>query len=98
MCNVYRVRHGGVKLDPEAVKAQLPVRGRLRLRNRTRGILLATLEAPNFDYLLPCLDRARVLQIDSGVLISGWEMHPRRGRPEKAGADACWQTWWCLPS
>lgn len=35
------------------------------------------------------LTSPRVLHIDGGVLISGWNTHPGRG-PTK-------QTWWCVP-
>lgn len=35
------------------------------------------------------LTAPRVLHIDGGVLISGWDTHPGRG-PTR-------QTWWCVP-
>lgn len=98
--DVYRLRRVGVKLTRDELLHTTPARGRLELRPRstTPPILLAMLCDDDYNYVVPCLDRAHVARVRDGrLLIRGMETHPKRGRPEKAGANYCPQAWVCVP-
>ncbi|WP_295855900.1 hypothetical protein [uncultured Xylophilus sp.] len=97
---VYRLRSQGRRLDTEAVRANGRV-GHLRFVNRFRragwsAIMLATLSDSNYQYVIPCLDGARLVKIDGGLLLTGWEVHPRGSSYKSQAADRYQQTWWCV--
>lgn len=100
---VYRLRNRGDKLPPDAIK-QGSSRGYLRMHARLRrpgwpSVMLATLCTADYDYVIPCLDAARVLKIErGGILVTGTEVIPRGRSAKRLTADRFPQAWWCIPN
>ena len=92
---VYRCRREGHLLDRDVIAAD-PARGELRLHRRGLKSRLAKLLGPDGErYVIPVLDRVRVLAInDKGILLAGMEVHPPRG--SKGAGPIYPQTWWCV--
>ena len=56
------------------------------------------LAADGERYVVPVLDHARVVRINSdGILITGMEVIPRGAGMKNIKADYYPQTWWCIP-
>lgn len=91
---VYRCRREGELLDTEAVKAR-PARGELRVQRRGMKRIAVLLEPDGEHYVIPVLDKARLLAIDGrGLLLTGVEVLPPRG--SKGNGTMYRQTWWCV--
>lgn len=91
---VYRCRREGQLLDAEAVKAS-PARGELRVQRRGMKRIAVLLEPDGEHYVIPVLDKARLLAIDGrGLLLTGVEILPPRG--SKGNGTMYRQTWWCV--
>ena len=103
-CIVYRIRSQGQKRERELIRST-PSRGDLHFDHRiwdprpARQIMKATLLADDGErYLLPVLDRARLVTIrGNGMLITGTEVIPRGTGMKNIRADYYPQTWWCVP-
>lgn len=92
---VHRCRRDGVPLGREEI-VRSGVRGELVVRRRGyHGRIAQLLAVDGERYLLPVLDKARVLAIDHrGILLGGWEVYPPRG--SKGPGTRYPQTWWCV--
>lgn len=84
---LYRLRRWGEKLPDDEVKAR-PQAGRL-VFGKIPGTSQNWARLMDGGRELDQLRTVTILQIDGGVLLSGWEQHPGRG-PTR-------QTWYCLP-
>jgi len=101
---VYQIRWQGQKREREMIRANRSL-GDLRLDYRvwdprpTGRIMVASLLMPDGEtYVLPVLDRARVIKIHrNGLLITGTEVIPRGIGIKNVKADRYPQTWWCIP-
>jgi hypothetical protein len=88
-CVFYQLRRFGERLPDEEVKARC-VQGRLLF-----GLIPGTSQnwAQRLDIKTGVqqaqLRTVKILKIDGGILIGGWEEHPGRA-PTR-------QTWWCVP-
>lgn len=81
-------------LDAEAAKAQ-PARGELRVERKGMRRVAVLLAADRESYVIPLLDKARLLRItERGLLLTGVEILPPSGNEGTGPAYA--QTWWCL--
>lgn len=69
-------------------------RGNLLVRRRGRGRLAMLVRSDGTTYVVPVLDKARLLEINErGLLLTGYERIPPRG---SKGAGLTYpQTWWC---
>lgn len=105
LCDVYPIRHGGQKRDPEKIRLS-PHRGELIYSTRLYDIrprwrvmyaqLLST--SGSGSYVLPVLDQARLVRIrDTGLLIAGTEIIPTSQGIKNVKSDDFPQTWWCVP-
>lgn len=99
---VYRLLQQGRTIDRDYLRATRPARGDLRLRLRITGrgaewdIFLATLEQPGGTYVIPCLDRAKVIEIRGHWLhLRGVEINPRGASVKRLASDNFKQEWWC---
>ncbi|RYF29947.1 MAG: hypothetical protein EOO23_06255 [Comamonadaceae bacterium] len=99
--SVFRLLHQGRAIDRDKLRASHPARGELHLRLRVNGrepqwdILLATLEVGG-RYVIPCLDRARVVEIRGRWMhLHGVEVNPRGNSPKRLVSDNYRQEWWC---
>ncbi len=99
---VYRMMDHGQRLERAAAQARSPARGELllraRLTNRGPGwdVFLATLLRPDYGYVLPPLDQAKITAIRGRwMLIAGTEVHPHSRNPKRLGASSFEQEWWC---
>lgn len=82
-------------MHTELVQAR-GVQGHLRLYRRGMRHCAVILGPDGIDYLLPAMDRARVVRIEhAGIMISGTEVHP--GHSIKRDGPSYPQSWWCLP-
>lgn len=91
---VHRCRSQGVALEREEI-ARNYVQGELVVRRRGYGRIAQLLAADGERYLLPVLDKARILAIDHrGILLGGLEVFPPRG--SKGAGTRFPQTWWCV--
>ena len=69
-------------------------RGDLVVRRRGMGRLAMFLAADGKTYVVPVLDRAKLLEVNErGLLLTGLERIPPRGREGDGTSYA--QTWWC---
>ena len=69
-------------------------RGSLVVRRRGRGRLAMLLRPDGITYVVPVLDKARLLEINErGLLLTGYERIPPRGN--KGAGWTYPQTWWC---
>lgn len=97
---VYRLRDNGERLHGDVIERRGPAMGELIYKQRvTRSeIFCAALFAEDMcTYVVPLLDRARLLQMTpKGMMLIGIEVIPR-GTSIKASADYYRQSWWCLP-
>lgn len=98
---VFRLYSQGQPVDRELLLTRRPPAGDLRLRLRVTGhgrdshIYLATLERGK-EYVIPCLDRARVVEIRGRwLLIEGVEINPRGSSYKRLASDNYPQRWWC---
>ena len=83
ICVLYRLRRWGERLPDAEVKAA-PQPGRL-VFNFPPG----TAQLLDGERMLAQLLDVKVVKIDGGILLGGWEEH--QGKPQTR------QTWWCLP-
>ena len=100
---VFRLRHKGQKL-PKQVVPHHRATGELRYYTRQWDVrprfrIMAAQLLLGERYVIPILDEAcvRELRRDGGLLISGWEVIPRR-HGLKSNVDRYPQTWWCMPA
>ena len=103
-CTVYQVRSQGFKREREAIRlsgrsGDLSFDCGLWDPRPARQVMRATLvDTDGERYLLPVLDRARLVKIrGSGLLITGIEVIPRGIGMKNIKADHYPQTWWCVP-
>ena len=95
MCTVYRLRHQGVKLSPDEVKAAA-LTGTLRVTKHGpvgQPVKTATLRDGTGRDILPELTCAAVASVDrGGIMIRGNVKH-------YVGAELkiTVQVWWCVP-
>lgn len=69
-------------------------RGDLVVRRRGMGRLAMLLKPDGKTYVVPVLDRARLLEVNErGLLLTGLERIPPRG--SKGDGTSYAQTWWC---
>jgi len=98
------LRAGGATLAAEAIRraaveGELVYRARLAGRTPEHDVMLATLLAEDRErYVIPPMDRARIVKIErNGVLIAGTEVIARGRGMKNIKADYYRQTWWCTP-
>lgn len=98
---VWRLFADGKALDRQRVRGSRPREGTLVFRLRITGresrwdIFMASLEDSQGNYCIPCLDGARIEEVEGRWLrIAGREVIPR-GRSVKSKADTYPQVWWC---
>jgi hypothetical protein len=99
---VYRMLEGGHRLERGQALRQEPARGELALRARltNRGpgwdVYLAMLMTPSYGYVIPPLDRAKLVAIRGRWLqISGLEIHPHKRNHKSLSVSRYEQEWWC---
>jgi hypothetical protein len=104
LCDVYPIRHRGQRRDPEkirlrAYRGELIYNLRLYHAKPQWSIMKATLVSVHdgVTYLLPVLDRARLLRIrGDDLLITGTEIIPTTFGIKNIKSDDFPQTWWCV--
>ncbi|MNV70656.1 hypothetical protein D3C71_1636350 [compost metagenome] len=104
-CEVFRYRFEGQELPTkEAVKLTRRV-GELLYVERIhdprpgRSLMLAMLLSDdNEKYIIPALDRARMLEVRDGFFIEGMEVHPRGRGSKNIKSDDYPQRWFCRPA
>lgn len=93
LATVYRCRRQGLPLHPDEIELA-PVRGELRVYRKGMKRVAVLLGPDGERYLLPLLDKAKLLELDHrGLLITGVELYPARGA--KGNGPMFPQTWWC---
>ena len=103
LVDVYRCRVRGEKQDPDAIR-QDRHRGRLRYALRLhdprpgRSVMVAQLVGADGEtYVLPVLDRARVLAVKGDrLLITGVEVIALGRGIKNIKSMRYPQTWWCV--
>ena len=94
----------GTRLDRAIALRQQPARGELALRARltNRGpnwdVYLATLMTPTYAYVIPPLDRAKLIAVRGRWLqLAGTEVHPHKRNHKSLSVSRFEQEWWCRP-
>lgn len=99
---VWRLFERGQPLDPALARRRPPAVGELQLRLRLGGrgerwnVYLACLMHQDHEYVIPALDRARVVEISGRWLhLVGLETVPRSRSDKRPNPDCYAQAWWC---
>ena len=95
LCTVYRLRHQGVKLSSDEIKASA-LTGTLRVTKHGpmgQPVKEATLQYPTGRDILPPLRCAKVVTVDRGGLMVHGNVTHFAGLLERVTG----QTWWCVP-